>query len=117
MISRTDVETNILRAKGAISQELPNGDIRNLYTLKVVNKTFDSLPIEIKLKDIPGRIELIAIDSIFVLPNGIAEAAFFIEIPKKYASRQKNMIKLKIMSGTKQIDEAETVFSDVVKFW
>ncbi len=116
MISRTEVETNILRAKGAISQELPNGNIRNLYTLKIVNKTFDFLPIEIKIKDIPGRIELIAIDSLAVKPNGIAEAAFFIEIPIKYARQQKNVIELYIMSGERQIDIVETVFSGPVNY-
>ena len=49
VFTRPDVEAVVLRAQGALFQQMPDGRFSNLYTVKVVNKTRqrDAHPIEI----------------------------------------------------------------------
>jgi polyferredoxin len=39
LFTRSDVQTTLLRAPGALFQQMPNGRISNLYVVKLVNKT------------------------------------------------------------------------------
>jgi preprotein translocase subunit Sec61beta len=47
LATRTEVETNMLRAPGTLYQTQPNGDISNLYLVKLMNKTTRAVPVEL----------------------------------------------------------------------
>ncbi len=115
IIGRTDVDTNVLRAKGALYQELENGDIQNLYTLKVVNKTAKVLPLEMKLMNIKGKIKLVASDEIIVPASKLVSTAFFIQIPPGNINTNSTKLKIGIFEGVRKIDEVETVFTAPVR--
>src|SRR5204862_497809 len=46
LFSRSDVQTTLLRAPGALFQQTADGKIENIYTLKLVNKTSRDIPVE-----------------------------------------------------------------------
>ena len=60
-------------------QETEDGFITNLYNLKIVNKTFETKQIVIRLKSPKGRIKQIGGD-LTVSENNMIQSAFFIEI-------------------------------------
>jgi cytochrome c oxidase accessory protein FixG len=50
LITRTDLETTILRTPGTMYSETEDGTIRNLYSVKLVNKTQSDVPVQFRLK-------------------------------------------------------------------
>ena len=54
LISRTDVETTVLRVPGQLYQTTENGNISNLYNIQVINKTFDQISLDIRILNQEG---------------------------------------------------------------
>ncbi|MCZ7641243.1 MAG: FixH family protein [Verrucomicrobia bacterium] len=54
LLSRSDVDTTLLRASGSLFQQTADGHISNLYILKIVNKTSRDLTVDLKLEDAQG---------------------------------------------------------------
>ena len=107
--SRVDVETTILRTPGMLYQEVEEGRISNLYSIQVVNKTTREIPILLELKSPEGVIKMVGNN--FVAPEqGMAEGAFFVEIPGDRLSDRKTRIKIEIYSNGRLLDEVSTNF-------
>lgn len=51
MIARSDTETTLLRAKGQLYSITEEGNIRNLYTIRSINKSFSSKEVSFRLKE------------------------------------------------------------------
>ncbi|MEE9465999.1 MAG: cytochrome c oxidase accessory protein CcoG, partial [Candidatus Neomarinimicrobiota bacterium] len=78
---RGDVETTVLRTPGLLYQEKPGNLISNLYTAKIVNKTTNMLPLELRLIEPSGILSLVG--GAVTLPAGeLAQLAFFIDIDR-----------------------------------
>ncbi len=107
---RTDVEATILRTPGMLFQELPNQKVSNLYNIKVVNKTFKNLPIEIKIVEPQGSIQWIGKNFTELKEQDIAEGEFFVILDQKDITKSKTKIKIQIISQGKILGEEETNF-------
>jgi cytochrome c oxidase accessory protein FixG len=79
IFTRSDVQTTLLRAQGALFQQMPNGHFSNLYTIRVVNKTSREIPIQLKLENIKGALQVMGQD-IVVAPQKSAETSALIEL-------------------------------------
>jgi polyferredoxin len=62
LLNRDPVDVIILRTPGMMFQEHPDGKISNLYSLKLTNKTFETVNIKMELDDIEGEIKVISGD-------------------------------------------------------
>ena len=109
LFGRSPVETTILRTPGLLYQETENGNIANLYNIKIVNKTQDDQIIELKLKSPKGMIKIIGGD-IIVPEQGLFESAFFIEIPPENLFMSRLPVYLEIYSGKELIEEIRSSF-------
>ena len=107
---RTDVEATILRTPGMLYQEQPNGQVSNLYNVKIVNKTFDTMPIEVKISEPDGTVKWVGNGIQSIQPQDIAEGEFFIIIDKKLITTTKNKIKIDIFSNGKAVENVSTNF-------
>ena len=58
MFTRSDASTTLLRAPGALFQQMPDGHFSNLYTVKVVNKTSRAMAITLKLESPAGDLQV-----------------------------------------------------------
>ena len=58
VFTRSAVEAMFLRAPGSLFMQTTDGQIENLYTLKLVNKTMRELPVALKLEGVPGQLEV-----------------------------------------------------------
>src|SRR5436305_9016821 len=81
VFTRSEVETTFLRAPGALFQEAGSGHFSNLYTVKVVNKTSREVPIQLKLENINGDLQIMGAD-IVVPPEKLVENSILIVLDK-----------------------------------
>jgi polyferredoxin len=79
IFTRTDVEATLLRASGALFQQMPDGHFSNLYTVKVVNKTSREMPVELRLENPAGDLRVMGHDLV-VPPQKLTETSVLIEL-------------------------------------
>ena len=110
LVLRTDVQTNIFRTPGMLFFETENGNIRNLYSVKMVNKTFDSMTVQIRLKS-PATATLQMVSGDVVLkPEGIAETALFVEMPRDKLFGPSTLVVFDVVRDGEVIDEVKSSF-------
>ena len=109
MAGRADTETSIFRTPGVMYQEIADDQIRNLYSLKIINKTFEPMPIVLGLKDHPGTITMVGGD-ISLPAQGLAEQAFFVDIPRASLHSAHEELTIQVVGGGKVIEEVHTKF-------
>ena len=109
LFNRAAVETTILRTPGLLYQETENGGISNLYNLKIINKTYEVKPIELRLKSPQGEIKVVG-GPLLVPESGMLESAFFVEIPARNIKFPRILLYIEIFSGDELLDEIRTSF-------
>ena len=114
-VSRSEVETTILRAPGTLYLEPEAGTIRNLFTMKVVNKTKEELPIRLELIAPEGTLEYVGGKAATVEPASLAESAFFIDIAADRLTGIKTPIRIGVYSGDRLLEEVSTGFMGPAK--
>ncbi|NUM81481.1 cytochrome c oxidase accessory protein CcoG [bacterium] len=110
LLTRNDIEATVLRAKGAMYQVAEDGDISNLYTANIVNKTFDRLPITIKIENAEGVVKLIGHDNLILSPDALIEVTFIVELKASSVTKPNTSIKLGLYNGDKKLEEIQTAF-------
>ena len=111
VISRTPLEATILRAKGSTFFINENGNVVNIFTVKLINKSFEKMNIHFKTEDYHGKFKYIGTDKLIVKPEDILESTFLLEIPRREIHDSKNKIEIEMFNGNEKLDEIKTVFS------
>ncbi len=115
LIMRSDVESTILRTPGMIYQQQNDSIYSNLYTVNLINKTFDQMPVEIKLVQPSGSVKWVG-DGITKLDGqGSADGEFFVMINQNQIVDARLPIVLEVKSGNKLIETIKTNFIGPVK--
>lgn len=109
LVTRTDYDATVLRAKGMLYQEKENNKISNLYTVKLVNKTRDSLPVTLKIENLNGSIELVG-KPLYTVKEGVMQGSFFVVLDKKDLTSRKTKIEIGIYSNGERIKKIKTSF-------
>ena len=107
--NRSDVDINILRTPGMLFQNQPDNKVSNMYNLKISNKTFEELPLEMKLDEANGEIKLIG-NEINLKPLEIYEGKFLIILSKDKIKLLNTPMKVNIYKGEKLIETITTTF-------
>ena len=69
MATRTPLILDVIRDRNFLFRELPDGDIENIYTLKIVNQRNDAQAFRLSVDGIPG-IELDGVDEVIAVDGG-----------------------------------------------
>jgi cytochrome c oxidase accessory protein FixG len=109
LILRTEVEASILRTTGSLYEELADGTIRNLYTIRVTNKTSRSLSITLKLAGSRGTILLVG-PELDVPPQGQDQSVFTISIPKEQLYTTNTPMVVELYSNEQLLEKVHTTF-------
>lgn len=109
MVMRGDTETLILRQRGTLYQELPNNQFSNIYTVKVINKTLEDLPVEIRLIEPAGELQNLG------TPPQIAgfdyiEGRLLVKLDKANMEGTRTPLKFGIYSNGELIETTESGF-------
>ncbi len=110
--NRSIAEITILRAPGTLYQEVGQDSISNLYNFKIVNKSREELPIELKIENFPAQVKNIGNrkSSFSIGRDGMEEGTFFVVIHRKDLEGRKNKIKFSVSSGDRVLETYSTNF-------
>ena len=109
LTSRSEIETSILKISGSLYQLQPNGDITNIYNLKIINKTHKNIPLELKLLSHKGQIQM-AGKEILLNDHESFETVIILTIPKNYINSGSNTIEFGIYNNERLLEKYSTVF-------
>jgi cytochrome c oxidase accessory protein FixG len=117
VFSRSDVEATILRVPGMLFQEQPNDRISNLYNIQFVNKTYEDVLLEVKLKDHPsGFVKRVGEEEVVIPGSQSIEGVFFVELPKSDLTERKTEVIIQLYWNGELFDELETNFLGPLKY-
>jgi len=109
LITRKDMDTTLLRAPGVLFQTATDGKINNLYLVKLTNKTQHDMPIELKLENMEGTLEVSGGHSLVPAEKQI-ETSVLIQIdPLKLMTSSTPLI-VGVYSEGKKVETLRTVF-------
>ena len=109
LISRNPVEATVLRSPGMLFQEQEGGKISNLYSVKVVNKTPNDLPIEIRLLSGKGEVRIIG-NTPRIARQSLGEIVFFVLLDRSQVVNGKTEMEIGVFSGGKKLDQTRATF-------
>ncbi|SKA15382.1 cytochrome c oxidase accessory protein FixG [Chitinophaga eiseniae] len=110
LASRKPVSGTIMRTAGMLYQERGADSISNLYRIKLINKTTGEIPLQLKLEDEPGHVEVVGKSTITVKAEGQGEGTFFIIVPKTALRNRKSSLYIGLYEGDKRIIRMRTTF-------
>ncbi len=115
LITRSDVETTILKVPGTLYQREP-GFITNLYNVEFVNKTFGEMNLHLKVES-PEFATIMKADgkAIIVPAEGLVKSVYFIKIPESKVTNARTVIELGIYKDDKLIETVKAKFIGPVK--
>lgn len=110
LISRSDFDATVIRAKGLLYQTNEQQEISNLYTIKFVNKTREKMPVVMKVENIKeAKIKVVGKD-LEVQKEGLTQGSFFVYIPESKIKERKTQVEIGIYSQGKRIKTVKTTF-------
>ena len=109
MLTRKDVQATVMRAQGMLFQKQEDGRISNLYNIKLINKTRNTLPVELKLIGTDGEIQVVG-KPIVMKPESANDAVFFVIMDKQDIPHRKNKIEIGVYSKGEKLDDVNTNF-------
>lgn len=116
IFTRADIETTVLKAPGTLYSKTEDGKITNVYNIEFVNKTFDDVPLEVKVLS-PSSASILKIgDPQIVVPKeGILKGIFMIKLPEAEIKEMKMTVKLGVFQGEKIIETTSARFIGPIK--
>jgi cytochrome c oxidase accessory protein FixG len=110
LISRSDVETTILKVPGTLYQRNKE-DITNLYNIEFVNKTFRELNLQIKVIH-PEYASLVNVDGkpVIVPAGAMIKSVWFIRIPANEVTDARTIVNIGIYEGEKLLETTKVKF-------
>lgn len=110
LLSRPDLDVTILRAPGQLYQRTPAGQIQNLYTADIINKTYHTLPLTLRV-DRPGATLRLVQPLTQVLPGTLTKALFFITLPDTTIRQPTTPLTIDVLSDGRLVDQFNTTFT------
>ena len=107
--TRSDIGATVLRTPGMLYQEGENNTITNLYNFKVINKTANEMPLDIRILNDFGTVKMVG-DSVTLKAKGTTEGVMFVEVPKDQVQGRSSKVVVGIYSGDKLLKKVKTNF-------
>lgn len=109
LLSRTPIETIVLRASGTLYQERGDSTVSNLYNAELINKTPNAIKFKLISPEEDTKIQFIRNENTLQKGQSI-KLTFFIIRPQKEISKYKSEIELHVLSAGKLLQKVNTTF-------
>ena len=109
LLTRSDAEVTLLRAPGSLFQQMPDGHFSNLYTVRVVNKTSREMPVELRLENPAGTLQVMG-GNLVAPPQKSQENSVLIELDPSAMKSGSTPVVLSAWSGGKKLQTIKTAF-------
>lgn len=114
--SRKNVEATLMRVKGQTFQMTNKGTVANYYNLQMINKSFEKVPLELKISGLDHvKMDMIGGQTIVLQPESLTENVFMVEVPENDVHARKNTLKLEIYSNGKLLETEKVSFLGPMK--
>jgi len=110
VFTRPAVEAMFLRAPGSLFTQSTEHQVENLYTLKLVNKTMRELPVELKLEDVPGQLEVMGNKNLLVPPGKLLETSVLVMMNQTNLTGAHTHLRVGVYSDGKRVQTIKTTF-------
>jgi len=110
LFTRADAEVTLLRAPGALFQQMPDGHFSNLYTVRVLNKTSREMPVELRLESPAGSLTVMGRGSLDVAPQKATENSVLIELEPAAMKSGSTPLVIGAYVGDKKLETLKTAF-------
>jgi cytochrome c oxidase accessory protein FixG len=116
ILTRADIETTILKAPGTLYTKTDDGKITNLYTIEFMNKTFEDIPLVLKMESpAAATLSKIGDSSILVPKEGILKSVLMVKLSEDDLKGMKTIIELGIYRDNERIGTARAKFIGPIK--
>jgi cytochrome c oxidase accessory protein FixG len=114
--TRSDIETTILKIPGTLYTKTDDGKITNLYTIEFLNKTFEDIPLTVKIES-PARASFLKIgDQAIVVPKeGFLKGMIMVKLPEEELTGMKTVIDLGFYENGVKVASAKAKFIGPIK--
>ena len=109
VFTRADVEATLLRAPGSLFQQMPDGHFSNLYTVRVVNKTSRELPVELRLENPAGSLQVMG-GKLVVPSQKLLENSVLVELDPSAMKFGTTPVVIGVYAGDKKMQTLKTAF-------
>lgn len=110
LLTRPVIETSLFRLPGTLHQVTQDGKISNIYNMKIVNKTHNQIPLEIKVLSHNGELSNGNTDQIIIEDHAMYETVMILKVDPKELDKGKNTIEIGVFSEGEQIEIIELGF-------
>ncbi len=111
VIVRSDVELHVLRAQGMVYQLHDDRTVSNLYHFTLVNKTADSLLIEMRSRDPRFHLDIVgATNSTYLYPEDMLDGVMFIVAHRDSIDRGRSALRIEAYSNGECLSKTKTEF-------
>ena len=111
LMSRTAIETTVMRVPGQMYQEQANNKISNLYNAQIVNKSNADIEVTLKVRDNEGTIRLIdGKKKITAKKEGKTDVVFFLDMDKTAITKLKTGLAIEVWQGEEKLETIKTNF-------
>jgi hypothetical protein len=108
--TRAIVDATILRAPGQLYQQINDSTFTNLYTISLVNKSFDDHNLELKVTSPQNASISLIGNPLSVMQAATSDGAFFIRLPESEVQNMKTPVSIEIIADGKKIGTMKTDF-------
>ncbi|GAB3713565.1 cytochrome c oxidase accessory protein CcoG [Spirosoma flavus] len=109
LINRPALDVTVLRAPGQLFQREAGGRIANLYSVEVINKTYQTMPIQFSLNRPDAQLRFVQ-PLTQVKPGELTKTLFFISLPETAIHQDKTNLTITVRMDTTVVDQLETTF-------
>jgi cytochrome c oxidase accessory protein FixG len=109
LFTRADAEVTMLRASGSLFQKMDDGRIGNLYTVRILNKTSRELPLEFRLENPSGTLQVLG-GSLVVPAQKSLENSVIVELEPPAMKSGTTPLVVGVYSNGKRLQTLKTAF-------
>jgi cytochrome c oxidase accessory protein FixG len=114
--TRKDIDMTVLKAPGTLYSKTDDGQITNLYNIEFINKTFNDVPLELKIESPVGASFLrVGGPEIIVPKEGILKGLYMVKMPPELITSTKTIVELGVYQNGKRITSNNVKFIGPLK--
>jgi cytochrome c oxidase accessory protein FixG len=116
IFTRADIQVTVLKVPGTLYTKTDDGQITNVYSIEFLNKTFEDVPLQLKVESPTGASLTKIGDQTILVPKGeILKGMIMVKLPEEALTSMKTVIELGIYRAGQKVGTANAKFIGPIK--
>lgn len=111
MLRTGDLKMTLLRAPGQTYTLTTEGNVTNLYTIKVLNREKEDRELAFRLKDRKGKLLVLGSQRLALPGGGLADGNLVVELPPEEVESLSFDLEIEVLENGKVVETLETRFN------